>query len=138
MIKHKSIKKAQIHQAKGYNNRQAKGAPFEISTHILKKNLVQLGHKGPKLHRPFNGPYTVVGRSQSGYFLKDRFSHWLSRSIPRSQLVHFYENATYKTNSDNSKLDVDVESTCSSNEESDSNDDSGFNQESKPKRQFCQ
>ena len=33
---HKSIKKAQIHQAKGYNNRQAKGAPFEIGMRVLK------------------------------------------------------------------------------------------------------
>ena len=33
---HKSIKKAQIHQAKGYNNRQAKGTPFQIGTHVLK------------------------------------------------------------------------------------------------------
>ena len=32
---HKSIKKAQIHQDKGYNNRQAKGAPFEIGTHVF-------------------------------------------------------------------------------------------------------
>ena len=80
----------------------------------------------------------VIGRSSSGYFLKDKFSHWLSRSVPSSHLVCFYENATYKTNSDNSKLDVDVESTCSSNEQSDSNDDSGFNWESKHKGQFCQ
>ena len=36
---HQSIKKAQIYQAKGYNNRQAKGKPFEIGTCILKCNL---------------------------------------------------------------------------------------------------
>ena len=135
---HKSINKAQIHQAKGYNNWKAKGKPFEIGTCVLKRNLAQLGHKGPKLCRPFTRPYMVIGRSSSGYFLKDQFSHWLSRSVPSSHLVCFYENATYKTNSDNSKLDVDVESTCSSNEQSDSNDDSGFNWESKHKGQFCQ
>ena len=51
---HNSIKKAQIHQAKGYNNRQAKGAPFEIEyAHVLKKYLVQLGCKGPKLCMTF-------------------------------------------------------------------------------------
>ena len=44
---HKSIKKAQIHQAKGYNNRQAKGAPFEISTDILKKNWCSWGARAP-------------------------------------------------------------------------------------------
>ena len=31
-----SIKKAQKHQAKGYNNRQTKGKPFEISKKCLK------------------------------------------------------------------------------------------------------
>ena len=31
-----SIKKAQKHQAKGYNNRQTKGKPFEIREKCLK------------------------------------------------------------------------------------------------------
>ena len=99
---------------------------------------MQLGHKGPKLCRPFNGPYTVVGRSPSGYFLKDKFSHRLSRSVPSSQLVCFYENATYKANLDITKSDVDAQSTCSSTEQSDSNDDMVFNKAKKCKGQFCQ
>ena len=88
---HQSIKKAQIHQAKGYNNRQAKGKPFEIGPHILKCNLQDQSHKC-SLHKPFSRPYTVTGRSATGYFFHDRFSYQLVHSIPASQLVWFYEN----------------------------------------------
>ena len=49
---HKSIKKAQIHQAKGYNSRQAKGAPFEIGTCILKK-FGAVGVQGPQIAQAF-------------------------------------------------------------------------------------
>ena len=33
-----SIRQAQKHQAKGYNNRQTKGKPFEIGDKCLKHN----------------------------------------------------------------------------------------------------
>ena len=49
---HKSIKKAQIHQVKGYNNRQAKGAPFEIGMHVLKK-IGTVGVQGPQIAQAF-------------------------------------------------------------------------------------
>ena len=94
-ITHQSIKKAEIHQAKGYNNRQAKGKPFEIGTHVLKCNLQDQSHKC-SLCKPFSRPYTVTGRSATGYFLHDRFSHQLMHSIPASQLVQFYETRLTK------------------------------------------
>ena len=34
-----NIKKAQQHQAKGYNNRQAQGTPFAVGKKVLKHNL---------------------------------------------------------------------------------------------------
>ena len=64
---HWSIKKAQKHKAKGYNNRQAKGKPFEIGAHVLKRNLKDQSHKC-SLQRPFSRPYTMMGRSATGYF----------------------------------------------------------------------
>ena len=50
----------------------------------------------------------------------------------------FYENATYKANSDITKSDVDAQSTCSSTEQSNSNDDMVFKEAKKCKGQFCQ
>ena len=50
---HKSIKKAQIHQAKVYNNRQAKGVPFEIGTHVFKKKIGAVGVQGPQIAHAF-------------------------------------------------------------------------------------
>ena len=58
--------------------------------------------------------------------------------VPSSQLVHFYENAAYKANSEITKSDLDAQSTCSSTEQSDSNDDMVFNEAKKHKGQFCQ
>ena len=55
---HIAIKKAQIHQAKGYNNRQAKGKPFEIGERVLKRNVRDQARNVGGLRRPFNGPYT--------------------------------------------------------------------------------
>ena len=45
-----SIKKVQKHQAKGYNNRQNKGKPFEIGDKCLKHNLKDQSHK-QKMHK---------------------------------------------------------------------------------------
>ena len=45
-----SIKKAQKHQAKGYNNRQNKGKPFEIGDKCLKCNLKDQSCK-QKMHK---------------------------------------------------------------------------------------
>ena len=39
------------------------------------------------------GPYTIRSHSSTGnYYLTDRYSHWLKKSVPTSQLVKFYEN----------------------------------------------
>ena len=89
------------------------------------------------LYRPFNGPYTVTGRSATGYFLHDRFSHQLLHSVPASQLVQFYENHTYKTNSNNTWFET--ESNDNSDDMSDdSNDDMVFTLLSNHKGQSCQ
>ena len=78
-----------------------------------------------------------MGRSPTGYFLHDRFSHQLVCSVPASQLVQFYENQTYKTNSDNTQFET--ESTGSSNDMSDdSNDDMVFMFSTNHKGQSCQ
>ena len=133
---HKSIKKAQIHQTKGYNNRQAKGKIFEIGACVLKRNMKDQSHKC-SLCRPFNGPYTVIGRSATGYFLHDRFSHQLLCSVPASQLVWFYENHTYKTNSNNTWFETESNDN-SDNMSDDSNDDMVFTLLSNCKGQSCQ
>ena len=84
------------HQAKGYNNRQTEGIPFEIGDKCLKCNCKDDGHKA-KLCRCLLGPYTVVGKSgANAYYLMDHYSHKLTWSVPRSQLVHFYEKEKYK------------------------------------------
>ena len=57
----KSIKKAQKHQAKCYNNRQNKGKPFEISDLHLKCNKCKDSHKA-KLKRPYTGPCSIVAK----------------------------------------------------------------------------
>ena len=63
----------------------------------------------------------MTGRSATGYFLHDRFSHQLVHSIPASQLVQFYENQTYKTNSDSTQF-----KTESNDMSDDSHDDMVF------------
>ena len=108
-----SIKKAQKHQAKGYNNRQNKGKPFEIGKKCLKRNHADDQSKA-KMCKKILGPYTVVTKSgANAYYLKDHFHHTLSRPVPGSHLVHFFEKETYKSNGMNSeiqKLSSDVES----------------------------
>ena len=104
--------------------------------YVLKRNLKDQSHKC-SLHRPFNGPYTITGRTATGYFLHNRFSHQLVCSVPASQLVQFYENQTYKTNSDNTWFET--ESTGNSNDMSDySNDDMVFTLSTNCKGQSCQ
>ena len=108
-----SNKKAQKHQAKGYNNRQNKGKPFEIGKKCLKQNCADDQHKA-KMCKKFLGLYTVVAKSgTNAYYLKDHFSQTLSRLVPGSHLVCFFEKETYKSNGMNSeiqKLPSDVES----------------------------
>ena len=87
------IQKAQEHQAKGYNNRQNKGKPFEVGSKVLKYDFHQLG-KLNKLKSKYLGPYTICGHSSAGnsYYLTDIHSHPLKKPIPASHLVHFYDN----------------------------------------------
>ena len=86
------IQKAQEHQAKGYNNRQNKGKPFEVGSKVLKYNFHQLGKL--KLKSKYLGLYTIHGHSSAGnsYYLTDRHSHPLKKPIPASHLVCFYDN----------------------------------------------
>ena len=65
--------------------------------------------------------------------MHDRFSHQLRCSVPASQLVLFYENQTYKTNSDNTQFETE-----SNDISDDSQDDMVFNFSSNCKGQSCQ
>ena len=48
----------------------------------------------------------VVAKSgANAYFLKDHFSHTLSRPVPGSHLVHFFEKEKYRSNGMNSEID---------------------------------
>ena len=117
-----SIKKAQKHQAKGYNNRQNKGKPFEIRDKCLKHNLKDQSHK-QKMCKQFLGPYTIYAKcGANAYYLMDRYSHKLSCSVPGSQLCHFYEKAKYRGDGITSEiepLNTDVESVDGESVESD-------------------
>ena len=114
-----SIKKAQKHQAKGYNNRQTKGKPFKIGDKCLKQNCKDDSCKA-KMCRCFLGPYTVVAKcGANAYYLMDRHSHKLVHSVPGSQLVHFYEKAKYKSDGITSEIEpmnTDIESVESDDE----------------------
>ena len=84
------IKKAQKHQAKCYNARNA-GIPFEIRTKVLKKNLKDLQCK-EKLCNHFTRPYIITGKSSTGgYYLHDKYSNTLKHPIPQQQLVEYFE-----------------------------------------------
>ena len=105
------IKKSQEHQAKGYNNRQMKGKPFEVSSKVLKLNMHQKSHC-EKMTLKYLDPYTIRSHSSTGnYYLTDRYSHWLKKSVPASQLVKFYEKkGSYqkkRTTINNHSPDVD-------------------------------
>ena len=93
----KSIKKAQKHQAKCYNNRQNKGKPFEISNLWLKCNKHEDSCKA-KLKQPYTGPYSIVAKcGASAFYLKDCYGHKLLHSVPTSHLVRFYDKGVYKS-----------------------------------------
>ena len=74
----KNIAKAQIHRAKSYNNCQASNKPFEVSQKVLKVNL-------DKLRSKYVGPYIILSHDSTGnrFFLKDRHSHILKKSVPQ-------------------------------------------------------
>ena len=91
------IKKAQKHQAKGYNKRQNRDKPFEIGDKCLKHNLKDHSCK-QKMCKKILRLYTIVVRSgASVYYLMDKYSHKLTHSVPGSQLCHFYERAKYRS-----------------------------------------
>ena len=101
------IQKAQEHQAKGYNNRQNKGKPFEVGSKALKYDFHQLG-KLNKLKSKYLGLYTIRAHSSAGnsYYLTDGHSHTLKKPIPASHFVHFYDNkGSYCKRSDDFSYD---------------------------------
>ena len=92
------IKKAQKHQAKGYDNRHASGTTFEVGMKVLCKNS-RANKSLSKLKSAYLGPYTIVSHSANGNFrLKDHYSHLLKTMIHPSKLVMFYEDKMYKIN----------------------------------------
>ena len=77
----KSIKKAQKHQAKCYNNRQNKGKPFEIGDLCLKCNKHEDSCKA-KLKWPYTGPYSIIAKcGASAFYLKDCYGHKLLHAV---------------------------------------------------------
>ena len=60
------IKKAQKHQAKGYNNRHASGSTFEVGMKILHKNSRQ---SLSKLRSKYLGLYTILSHCENGNFI---------------------------------------------------------------------
>ena len=47
----------------------------------------------------------VIGKSgAAAYYLQDRFGHKLLKSVPASQLVHFYEKGVYKSDGVSSEI----------------------------------
>ena len=108
---HTNIKKAQAQQTKLYNNRNCYGKPFEIGDLMLKKRLYQT--KWGKLRRPFNGPYTIIGKCSTGFYLCDRYSHVLSRAVVPGHLVRFFKKSKMATtvspnSSDSSRCNSDL------------------------------
>ena len=68
-----------------------------------------------KLKRPFTGPYEIVSISnnESNLYLKEKYSHFLKKSVAVNHLVKFHENKMYKVDDQTkfmSELDADVES----------------------------
>ena len=87
----RNIKKAQQHQAKGYNNHQTQGTPFDVGQKVIKWNFSK-GHL-EKMKSRYIGPYKIVSRCKNGlYTLKDKYSHVLKKPISGSHLVQFYSS----------------------------------------------
>ena len=90
-----NIKKAQQHQAKGYNNHQSQGTPFDVGQKVLKLNFSKNHLEKMKCH--YVRPYEIFSRFDNGlYILKDKYSHSLKKPISESHLLQFYENKIYK------------------------------------------
>ena len=90
-----NIKKAQQHQAKGYNNCQTQGTPFDVGQKVLKWNFSKGCLEKMKCH--YVGPYKIFSRCKNGlYTLKDKYSHVLKKPISGSHLVRFYGSKIYK------------------------------------------
>ena len=94
----KKIVKAQEIYSKSYNRKHGVGVKFVVGDKVLKRNKWEDGRKS-KLRKKYTGPYEVVAISSTGtnFFLKDKYSHFLKRSVPASHLVWLYENKMYKT-----------------------------------------
>ena len=90
-----NTKKAEQHQAKGYNSRQAQGTPFAVGKKVLKHNLSK--GKLEKMKLKYVRPYEILSRSENNlYTLKEKYSH-----------VRFYDSKIYKVDrSTNLNLEV--------------------------------
>ena len=91
------IANAQKIYARSYNNKHGAGIQFKVSNKCLKRNKWVDSHKA-KLKKHFTGPYEVVAIAINGsnIFLKDRYSHYLKRSVPVNQLIQFHKDKLYK------------------------------------------
>ena len=108
----KSIKKAQNHQTKCYNNRQNKGKSFEIGNLCLKcEDSCKV-----KLKQHYTGPYSIVAKwGASAFYLKECFGHKLLHVDPASHLVHFYKGV-YKSDGVSSVIQPPTSSDAESEE----------------------
>ena len=95
---HVNMKKAQAQQTRSYNNRNCSGVPFEIRMHVLKCNQ-HCQNKWGKLWKPFNGPYTIIAKCSTGFYLHDRYSQVLSKAVVPSQLVRFFDKGRSESKS---------------------------------------
>ena len=83
-------------------------------------------NKQGKLQRPFTGPYTIIAKCSTGFYLCERYSHTLSKAVVPSQLVRFFDKGQSESKSiatsqeaSGSKSDIsDVENKGQSESES--------------------
>lgn len=89
-----NIKKSQQHQKKNFDARHCGGEIFAVGTKVMKRNTKDLNtYKKMKGDR-WIGPYTVLGRAKvGGYFLKDRYSHKLTRPVPAQHLCKYHSRS---------------------------------------------
>lgn len=86
-----NIKKAQKVQERNYNKRHqgSNTLPILPNDMVMKINLAQKNRKA-KMKNAHLGPYSVVSVTDKGYYLKDKYSHYLKRPVPAVQLVRYY------------------------------------------------
>ena len=116
----KIVKVQQVY-ARSYNKKHGGGIKFKVGDKVLWWNKWEDSRKS-KLRKSFTGPYEIVSISNDGsnFWLKDKYSHFLKRSVVVNHLVMFYENKYYQVDSQKkivSKVETDTE-PMSTDEES--------------------